>query len=121
MAAVRVAAAQVTTTAQQTPAQARPAWQTAAKRLQPTTRAAAPQQQQRPPTPTQQPQLQLMLGDLALSSEFRDWCREQLECLLGTEDLSLIKVLLPMEYRSEVADTCQTYNNVGNRAGGWDG
>lgn len=57
----------------------------------------------------------LMCGDIALSSEFRDWCREQLKRLQGSEDLALVEVILSMASRSEVADTCQSY--LGNKTG----
>lgn len=59
--------------------------------------------------------LVLMVGDMALSSEFRDWCREQLRKLTGSDDLSLVEVILTMQSRSEVAETCNI--TLGNKTG----
>ena len=79
-------------------------------------KAAAPTAvQQQQPAPRLDDGTKIMFGDIELSSEFRDWCREQIRRFLDTEDLGLIDVLLSLESRSEVADTCQMV--MGNRTG----
>ena len=85
------------------PALAQPARQPV-QPIRPTQLPAAPQQQAG--TSRQDDGTKLMFGDITLSSEFRDWCRDQLKRFTDTEDLSLIEVLLSLESRSEVADTC---------------
>lgn len=57
----------------------------------------------------------IMFRDQPLSTEFHDWCKDQVKRLLSTDDMAMIEVLLSMDSRSEVAETCQLY--MGNKPG----
>ena len=76
---------------------------------------ARPLESSAPEAPPVSDNVVLMIGDSALSSEFRDWCRDQLVKLNGSDDLSLVEVVLSMASRSEVADTCNMA--LGNKTG----
>ncbi|GAX81305.1 hypothetical protein CEUSTIGMA_g8736.t1 [Chlamydomonas eustigma] len=68
-----------------------------------------------PPSVRSEDDSPIMFGDIPLSRDFKDWCREQLKRLINSEDFGLIDVLLAIESRSEVADMCQMV--MGNKTG----
>jgi hypothetical protein len=56
-----------------------------------------------------EPDEPLMAGDVALSLEFKAWCRGEMQRFFGHTDLSLVEVLVTLGSRSEVADYCSMF------------